>query len=38
MATGIVGIAGIAFLLLPIFLAVDYGFSRAGVPSLTTAF
>jgi UDP-GlcNAc:undecaprenyl-phosphate GlcNAc-1-phosphate transferase len=37
LAAGIVAISGIAFFAFAYLLAVDYGFSRAGVPSLTTA-
>lgn len=37
LAAGIVAIAGIAFFAFAYLLAVDYGFSRAGAPSLTTA-
>jgi UDP-GlcNAc:undecaprenyl-phosphate GlcNAc-1-phosphate transferase len=37
LATGIVAISGIAFFAFAYLLAVEYGFSRAGVPSLTTA-
>ncbi len=37
LAAGIVAIAGIAFFAFAYLLAVDYGFSRAGVPSLITA-
>jgi len=37
LAAGIVAISGIAFFAFAYLLAVEYGFSRAGVPSLTTA-
>ena len=37
LAAGIVAIAGIAFFAFAYLLAVDYGFNRAGVPSLITA-
>jgi UDP-GlcNAc:undecaprenyl-phosphate GlcNAc-1-phosphate transferase len=37
LAAGIVAIAGIAFFAFAYLLAVDYGFSRAGAPSLITA-
>ena len=37
LAAGIVGIAGIAFFAFAYLLSVDFGFSRAGAPSLTTA-
>lgn len=37
LAAGIVAISGLAFFAFSYLLAVDYGFSRAGVPSLTTA-
>jgi UDP-GlcNAc:undecaprenyl-phosphate GlcNAc-1-phosphate transferase len=37
LAAGIVAIAGIAFFAFAYLLAVDFGFSRAGAPSLTTA-
>ena len=37
LAAGIVAISGIAFFAFAYLLAVDYGFSRAGAPSLTTA-
>lgn len=37
LAAGIVAIAGIAFFAFAYLLAVDYGFSRASAPSLTTA-
>ena len=37
LAAGIVAIAGIAFFAFAYLLAVDYGFSRAGTPSLITA-
>jgi UDP-GlcNAc:undecaprenyl-phosphate GlcNAc-1-phosphate transferase len=37
LAAGIVAISGLAFFAFAYLLAVDYGFSRAGVPSLTTA-
>jgi UDP-GlcNAc:undecaprenyl-phosphate GlcNAc-1-phosphate transferase len=37
LAAGIVAISGFAFFAFAYLLAVDYGFSRAGVPSLTTA-
>ena len=37
LAAGIVAIAGVAFFAFAYFLAVDYGFSRAGAPSLITA-
>ncbi len=37
LASGIVAIAGIAFFAFAYLLAVDFGFSRAGAPSLTTA-
>ena len=37
LAAGIVAIAGIAFFAFAYLLAVEYGFSRAGTPSLITA-
>ena len=37
LAAGIVAIAGIAFFAFAYLLAVDFGFSRAGAPSLITA-
>lgn len=37
LAAGIVAISGIAFFAFAYLLAVDYGFSRAGAPSLVTA-
>lgn len=37
LAAGIVAIAGIAFFAFAYLLAVDYGFNRAGAPSLITA-
>ncbi len=37
LAAGIVAIAGIAFFAFAYLLSVDFGFSRAGAPSLTTA-
>ncbi len=37
LATGIVAISGIAFFAFAYLLAVEYGFSRAGTPSLITA-
>ncbi len=37
LAAGIVAIAGISFFAFAYLLAVDYGFSRAGAPSLITA-
>lgn len=37
LAAGIVAISGIAFFAFAYLLAVEYGFSRAGAPSLTTA-
>lgn len=37
LAAGIVAISGIAFFAFAYLLAVDYGFSRAGAPSLITA-
>ena len=37
LAAGIVAISGIAFFAFSYLLAVDYGFSRAGAPSLVTA-
>ncbi len=37
LAAGIVAIAGVAFFAFAYLLAVDYGFSRAGAPSLITA-
>jgi len=37
LAAGIVAIAGVAFFAFAYLLAVDFGFSRAGAPSLTTA-
>lgn len=37
LAAGIVAISGIAFFAFSYLLAVDYGFSRAGAPSLITA-
>ena len=37
LAAGVVAIAGIAFFAFAYLLAVDYGFSRAGAPSLVTA-
>jgi len=37
LAAGIVAISGIAFFAFAYLLAVDFGFSRAGAPSLTTA-
>ena len=37
LAAGIVAIAGLAFFAFAYLLAVDYGFNRAGVPSLITA-
>ena len=37
LATGIVAISGIAFFAFAYLLAVEYGFSRAGAPSLITA-
>jgi len=37
LAAGVVAISGIAFFAFAYLLAVDYGFSRAGAPSLITA-
>jgi UDP-GlcNAc:undecaprenyl-phosphate GlcNAc-1-phosphate transferase len=37
LAAGVVAISGIAFFAFAYLLAVDYGFSRAGAPSLVTA-
>ena len=37
LAAGVVAISGIAFFAFSYLLAVDYGFSRAGAPSLITA-
>jgi UDP-GlcNAc:undecaprenyl-phosphate GlcNAc-1-phosphate transferase len=37
LAAGVVAISGIAFFTFAYLLAVDYGFSRAGAPSLITA-
>jgi UDP-GlcNAc:undecaprenyl-phosphate GlcNAc-1-phosphate transferase len=37
LAAGVVAISGVAFFAFAYLLAVDYGFSRAGAPSLVTA-